>query len=200
MKTTNFVASTVAAIVLGVSSANAQDLGSYAENSYVQQVASQLSEQGYDIVSIETTFLGRIRIEARYGNSEREVVLNGRTGEVLRDRWSTEDGSVSGVDNLGDQGNDSEEEDDRDRDDDNDGGNEGGDTGGSAGEEGEGGSGGEEGEGGGSEEGDGGTGGEEGEGGGSEEGEGGGSAEGEGGSGGEEGDGGSEESGGGEEG
>ena len=194
MKTTNFVASTIAAIVLAASSANAQDLGSYAENSYVQQVASQLSEQGYDIVSIETTFLGRIRIEARYGNSEREVVLNGRTGEVLRDRWSTEDGSVSGVDNLGDQGNDSEEEDDRDRDrdDDNDGGNEGGDTGGSAGEEGEGGSGGEEGEGGGSEEGDGGTGGEEGEGGGS--------AEGEGGSGAEEGDGGSEESGGGEEG
>jgi len=44
-----------------------------------------LHAQGYRVTEVERTWLGRVRIEAVRGKHERELVLNPRTGEVLRD-------------------------------------------------------------------------------------------------------------------
>ena len=47
-----------------------------------------LESQGYSILSVERTWLQRVRIEARKGDLEREMVIDRTTGEVLRDRIS----------------------------------------------------------------------------------------------------------------
>lgn len=51
----------------------------------LNSVIRQLRAQGYSKVEVERTWLGRYRIEARGPAGEREIVLNERTGEVLRD-------------------------------------------------------------------------------------------------------------------
>lgn len=45
----------------------------------------QLRNSGYQIIETSTTLLGRIRIIAQGPNGWREIVLNPRTGEILRD-------------------------------------------------------------------------------------------------------------------
>lgn len=59
-------------------------------NPLVDQVTEQLVKQGYQRIEVSRTFLGRIRIEATGGGSEREVVLNPRTGQILRDHWESD--------------------------------------------------------------------------------------------------------------
>lgn len=44
-----------------------------------------LEAQGYEIVLVERTWLGRVRIEAARSGYRREVIVNPRTGEILRD-------------------------------------------------------------------------------------------------------------------
>ena len=53
--------------------------------SYADDVVQQLSGQGYSNISVETTFLGRVRILAYGEEGRREIILNPRTGEILRD-------------------------------------------------------------------------------------------------------------------
>ena len=53
--------------------------------SYEDSVVSQLRAQGYGKISIERTLLGRVRILAQMGATKREIILNPRTGEILRD-------------------------------------------------------------------------------------------------------------------
>ncbi len=53
----------------------------------------QLQIDGYEDISVYRTWLGRIRIFAEKDEIEREIVLNPRTGEVLRDFSRHEDGS-----------------------------------------------------------------------------------------------------------
>lgn len=48
-------------------------------------IVSQLRAQGFTSVDVSTTLLGRVRILAESGASRREIVLNPRTGEILRD-------------------------------------------------------------------------------------------------------------------
>lgn len=48
-------------------------------------VVTFIEAQGYNIVQIERTWLGRIRIEAVRGNLEREMIIDPNTGEILRD-------------------------------------------------------------------------------------------------------------------
>ncbi len=48
----------------------------------------QLEDQGFRIVLIENTWLGRIRILAEKIGGTREIVLNPNTGEILRDLWT----------------------------------------------------------------------------------------------------------------
>ena len=55
--------------------------------SYSEDVVAQLVKLGFSDITAETTLLGRVRIVARRGDGVREIVLNPRTGEVLRDTW-----------------------------------------------------------------------------------------------------------------
>ena len=68
----------------------AQDIGS--------QITDQLRQQGYDSIHLSKTWLGRLRIEARGEDQRREIIVNPRTGEILRDFLYQPDGAqVQGV-------------------------------------------------------------------------------------------------------
>lgn len=56
----------------------------------VEAIARHLAEQGYHDIEIGRTFLGRARIEAEKNGMEREIIVNPRTGEILRDYWDEE--------------------------------------------------------------------------------------------------------------
>ena len=74
------------------------------------QIVKQLASQGYEKITISRTWLGRTRIVAEAPNRMREIVINPRTGEILRDFWESEDGENEGL--LGDgQGSNDDEED-----------------------------------------------------------------------------------------
>jgi hypothetical protein len=55
---------------------------------FADTVIAQLTEQGFANVSSETTWLGRVRITATRVDGQREIIMNPRTGEILRDMWS----------------------------------------------------------------------------------------------------------------
>lgn len=57
------------------------------------QIAQQLRAQGFDSVEISKTWLGRLRFEGSDGTQRREIIVNPRTGEILRDFLSSEEGS-----------------------------------------------------------------------------------------------------------
>jgi hypothetical protein len=70
---------------------------------FSDDVVTQLGEQGYQNITVSTTWLGRVRILATRDGGTREIVLNPRTGEILRDLWTAADGSqktVSIVDDV----------------------------------------------------------------------------------------------------
>jgi hypothetical protein len=50
-----------------------------------EDVVAALEAEGYTIVSVETTFLGRTKILAQNGKYFREIVVSSSTGEVKRD-------------------------------------------------------------------------------------------------------------------
>ena len=54
----------------------------------VDSVVRQLRQQGYRDFVIEKTWLGRTRIIGMRGRRRREIVLDTRTGEILRDVMS----------------------------------------------------------------------------------------------------------------
>ncbi|MEZ5882914.1 MAG: hypothetical protein R3D53_03465 [Paracoccaceae bacterium] len=49
------------------------------------EVVDQLLHLGYGKVSVSRTILGRVRITATRGKIQREIVLDPRSGEILRD-------------------------------------------------------------------------------------------------------------------
>lgn len=49
------------------------------------QVVSNLMAQGYRIVTLDRTWLGRMRVLVRNKEVQREIVFNPSTGEILRD-------------------------------------------------------------------------------------------------------------------
>ncbi len=55
----------------------------------VDKIIAQLRAQGYTEIEVGRTWLGRIHIEAENETREREIILNQRTGEILRDFWVT---------------------------------------------------------------------------------------------------------------
>lgn len=70
---------------------------------YSDDVVLQLAKQGYQAITVTTTWLGRVRIVATRDGGMREIVLNPRTGEILRDLWTSVDGTqrtVSIVDDV----------------------------------------------------------------------------------------------------
>lgn len=54
---------------------------------FADAVISQLTRQGFSNIAVETTWLGRLRILGNRQDGRREIILNPRTGEVLRDTW-----------------------------------------------------------------------------------------------------------------
>lgn len=54
-------------------------------------IVSQLKQQGYREIVISRTWLGRTRILARREGERREIIINPRTGEILRDLWHAEE-------------------------------------------------------------------------------------------------------------
>lgn len=65
--------------ILGAAPVHASD--------YEEDIISYLRKQGYATVTVSTTMLGRSKILAVNAKGRREIVLNPRTGEILRDLW-----------------------------------------------------------------------------------------------------------------
>lgn len=106
---------------LGIAGASVTAAGpALAADAAVEAAIGFLEAQGYQIVEVERTWLGRIRIEAVRGGQERELVMNPRTGEVLRDyiednedeQDNGEDGDGGGEDSSGSGGDDDDSDDD----------------------------------------------------------------------------------------
>lgn len=127
----------------------------FADN--VGNVRSQLQKQGYNQISVSSTLLGRSRIVARGKRGTREIIMNPRTGEILRDQMTMAGGtsgpSIAGNDDNGDDNGKSHGSDDKGGDDNgsgsgdnsghgsggDDSGGDGGDSGGDSGGDGDGG-------------------------------------------------------------
>ncbi|PKP71485.1 MAG: hypothetical protein CVT82_02615 [Alphaproteobacteria bacterium HGW-Alphaproteobacteria-4] len=71
--------SLIAALVLTASAAHAE--------SFAERVGRQLRAEGYANITISRTLLGRARIVAVKEDGTREIVIDPRTGHVLRDIW-----------------------------------------------------------------------------------------------------------------
>ena len=61
---------------------------------FADVVVDQLRAQGYETLVIERTLLGRVRILAQKAGKTREIILNPRTGEILRDVLTDASGEV----------------------------------------------------------------------------------------------------------
>lgn len=61
-----------------------------------ERVARDLSRQGFTRVDITRTLLGRDRVVATGPEGRREVIVNPRTGEILRDLWTPSGNSQGG--------------------------------------------------------------------------------------------------------
>lgn len=98
----------------------------------VDSIVRQLKKQGFKSISTERTLLGRVRILADRKDGSREIIINPRTGEILRDLWTPTQGGKSGVEIIRDPGSSGgggtggKDHDDDDDDDDDDGGEGGG--------------------------------------------------------------------------
>ena len=111
----------------------------------LDRIVADLRALGYDRIEVQRTLLGRTRILAESEGAQREIIVNPRTGEILRDLWLPRGQGGSGTRILSDgdgdgdgkgrgrgRGGDDERDDrrDDDRDDDRDGGDDsGGDDG-----------------------------------------------------------------------
>jgi hypothetical protein len=128
LKRRNFLVVAVAGLA-AATPAVAQDI--------VASIIGQLRKQGFQSVLEERTLLGRVKIIATRQDGRREIIVNPRTGEILRDLWTPgaggeatiqiiEDKSGNGGGSADDDedGDDGEggggDDDDDDNDDDND--------------------------------------------------------------------------------
>ncbi len=62
-------------------------MGGHAHADIKDVVISQLKQQGFRDIRIGRTFFGRTRILATSPQLRREIIINPRTGEILRDYW-----------------------------------------------------------------------------------------------------------------
>ena len=56
-------------------------------STFEDAVVAQLTSQGYKSITVERTLLGRVKIVGLLDTGRREIILNPRTGEILRDLW-----------------------------------------------------------------------------------------------------------------
>lgn len=80
--------------LLGLASAGPLALvgGAALAQSFADDLIAQLTAMGFSDIEAFTTWLGRVRIVAARADGVREIVLNPRTGEVLRDFWTPASG------------------------------------------------------------------------------------------------------------
>ena len=117
--------------------AAAASSGAAQAKDFASSVIDQLRAQGYGSVEQERTLLGRVRITATRSDGQREIIINPKTGEILRDLWTPAKGGVAAVKIIGDDSGRTDDDndsshggDDSDGDDDHDGDGGGKDTGG----------------------------------------------------------------------
>lgn len=84
-----------------------------------RSVVRQLERQGFTVLEVRETFLGRVRIMARRGDLSRELVIDPRNGTILRDFVDRGSGG-SNIPDIGDYDDDVDDDDDDDDDDDGD--------------------------------------------------------------------------------
>jgi len=85
----------------------------------VDSIIRQLKKLGFRSVVQERTLLGRVRILAKRKDGEREIIVNPRTGEILRDLWTPVAGSsgkVTIIDDSPGKGGSEHDDDDDDED------------------------------------------------------------------------------------
>jgi hypothetical protein len=63
--------------------------------SSADQITRQLRDQGFSQITVAQTWLGRTRIVGQSKTGQREIILNPRTGEILRDLFTQADGKSS---------------------------------------------------------------------------------------------------------
>jgi hypothetical protein len=91
----------------------------------VDSIVRQLKGLGFRTIVQERTLLGRVRIIATREDGQREIIVNPKTGEILRDLWTPVGGGPGAIaiidDRSGklkddDDGNDDDDDDDDDED------------------------------------------------------------------------------------
>lgn len=82
------------------------------------RIVAQLRSQGFDSISVSRTLLGRTRFVATNDEVNREIILNPRTGEILRDLIQGARGGTGNTPQIINQGGQSEGDDGHDDDDD----------------------------------------------------------------------------------
>jgi hypothetical protein len=88
---------------------------------FADQIVAQLRAQGFDNISVSNTWLGRTRITAQSADGSREIIIDPRTGEILRDLWQGKgSGNIISNSNNGGSGRDDDDDDDDDDEDDGD--------------------------------------------------------------------------------
>lgn len=83
-------------------------------------VLRQLERQGFEVVEVRRTLLGRVRILAHRGGDTRELVFDPRNGAIMRDYLSG-GGDGPGIPAIGDYDDADDDDNDNDNDDSNDG-------------------------------------------------------------------------------
>ncbi len=63
--------------------------------SSTDQIKRQLRDQGFSQITVAQTWLGRTRIVGQSKSGQREIILNPRTGEILRDLFTDSGGGQS---------------------------------------------------------------------------------------------------------
>ena len=67
----------------------------------VDRITQRLEQQGFAVVAVERTLLGRVMIRAENERATREVVLDPATGEILRDYTEPKGGDSSALEPFG---------------------------------------------------------------------------------------------------
>ncbi len=66
--------------------------------SLAEDIALQMTRLGFVSVTIDGTWLGRVRVTGTRNGTSREIILNPNTGEILRDLWLDENGQMTAAD------------------------------------------------------------------------------------------------------
>ena len=84
-------------LILAIGLAAGLAIGPVSAQTLQDDVINELRDQGFTTITVTRTWLGRTRIKASSKSRDREIIMNSRTGEVLRDYSEDLDGSGGGA-------------------------------------------------------------------------------------------------------